>query len=129
MQIVFLIARLIFGGYFVMNGFNHFANRKMMAGYSASKGVPTPELAVVGSGLLILLGGVSLLLAYQTIIGGAFIVLFLLTVTPKMHNFWTVTDPMARLGEQANFMKNLALLGAALAFIAYPHPWPLSLGG
>jgi len=29
-----------------MNGFNHFAQLNMMAGYAKSKGVPAPALAV-----------------------------------------------------------------------------------
>ena len=29
-----------------------------------------------------------------------------------MHDFWTIEDPMRRMGEQVNFAKNVALLGA-----------------
>jgi len=29
--------------------------------------------------------------------------------------------------EMVNFMKNLALMGAALMMLAIPQPWPLSL--
>jgi uncharacterized membrane protein YphA (DoxX/SURF4 family) len=55
------------------------------------------------------------------------VALFLLSVTPVMHNFWTVTDPTQRLGEFINFSKNAALLGAALMLLAIPSPWPYSL--
>jgi putative oxidoreductase len=43
-----------------------------------------------------------------------------------MHNFWTVTDPMMKQMEFANFMKNVAMAGAAL-FIAQfgAGPWSL----
>jgi len=55
---------------------------------------------------------------------------FLAGVTPQMHNFWTVSDPMQRMGEMTNFMKSVALLGAALALLklAEMQPWPYSLG-
>ena len=41
-------------------------------------------------------------------------VLFLAAVTPMMHNFWTVTDPMMHQMQFVMFMKNLSMLGAAL---------------
>jgi putative oxidoreductase len=61
-------------------------------------------------------------------IGLLLIVVFHLGATPSMHTFWSVTDPMAKMNEQINFMKNVALLGAALAIAAIPQPWPVSLG-
>jgi uncharacterized membrane protein YphA (DoxX/SURF4 family) len=56
MDTLFLIGRIIFGFYFVFNGFNHFSNLSMMSGYAQSKGVPAPKLAVIFTGLLLLLG-------------------------------------------------------------------------
>jgi hypothetical protein len=35
-----------------------------------------------------------------------------------MHAFWKVQDPTAKMGEMVNFMKNIALLGAVLIFLA-----------
>lgn len=78
--------------------------------------------------MLILLGGLSVLLGFWPYIGLLLIVIFLLGTTPKMHDFWSVSDPMTKMGEQVNFMKNVALLGAALAMAAIPQPWPMSLG-
>src|SRR3989344_1265261 len=48
--IIFLIGRIMFGGYFVMMGFNHFKNHQMLTGYAASKKVPMPSMAVYISG-------------------------------------------------------------------------------
>ena len=56
LHILFLIGRIIVGGYFLMAGLNHFANVKMMAGYAKSKGTPGAEAAVVGTGILLVLG-------------------------------------------------------------------------
>lgn len=127
-EVAFLIGRLLFGGYFFYNGLNHFTMRRMMASYAASKGVPAPDMAVLGSGLLILLGGLSILLGIRPHVGAGLIVIFLLGVTPMMHNFWTVTDPNQRMMEMINFTKNLALLGAALMSTAVAWPWPFALG-
>ncbi len=101
----------------------------MMAPYAASKHVPSPKLAVMGSGLLIILGGLSMILGYRPAIGVVLISLFLIPVSFSMHSFWADTDPGARQGNLVNFKKNIALLGAAWMMLLVPTPWPLSLGG
>ncbi|MGH9195245.1 MAG: DoxX family protein, partial [Acidimicrobiia bacterium] len=128
MASLFLIGRILFGGYFLYNGVNHFINHGMLAQYAASKGVPAPDLAVTFSGLLLLVGGASILLGVWPRIGAFLIIVFLLGVTPMMHNFWAVSDPTARMSDMINFTKNMALLGAALSLMIIPEPWPLSLG-
>ncbi|HCA78843.1 MAG TPA: DoxX family protein [Bacteroidetes bacterium] len=122
-----LIGRLLLGGFFINSGFKHFSNLTMMAGYSQSKGIPSPKAAVVFSGLLLLIGGLSILLGVYPTVGTIALVLFLVPVTFMMHAFWKVKDPMARMGETVNFTKNLALLGAALMLLGVPQPWAVSL--
>ena len=41
-NIAFFVGRVIAAGFFLMNGFNHFAQLNMMTGYAKSKGVPVP---------------------------------------------------------------------------------------
>jgi len=129
MEIAFLIGRIVLGVYYLFNAFNHFRSLNMMAGYASSKGVPAPKLAVAGTGVLLLLGGLSILLGVQPTIGVILIVVFLVPVAFMMHNFWAVQDPQMKMGEMVNFMKNIALAASALMFLAIPQPWPLSLGG
>jgi len=50
MKIPFLIGRLVFGGYFLYAGINHFKQRKPLAQQAGSKNVPMPEAAVTVSG-------------------------------------------------------------------------------
>ena len=40
MDWLFLIGRIVFGLFFVINGLNHFMMVSAMTGYTASKGVP-----------------------------------------------------------------------------------------
>jgi uncharacterized membrane protein YphA (DoxX/SURF4 family) len=124
-----LMGRMMFGGYFVYNAINHFQNRQMMAGYAASKGVPaeSAEAAVVGSGALLLVGGLSVASGVKPRTGLAAIVSFLIPVSLQMHRFWTVDDPAQRTAEQVNFLKNMALVGAALALLGVKEPWRFSL--
>ena len=127
-NIAFLIGRIIVGGFFLMSGFNHFAKLNMMAGYAKSKGTPSPAFAVGGTGVLLLLGGASLLLGYHPTIGAALLVIFLLGVSFGIHNFWTLQDEQAKMGEMTNFLKNMAILGLLLMTLLIPRPWPMSLG-
>jgi putative oxidoreductase len=127
MYYLFLIGRILFGGYFLFNAFNHFGNVKGMSAYAASKSVPMPSLAIVVSGLLLLLGGISIVLGFMPFVGLICLILFLIPVTFTMHSFWADTDPGAKMGNQINFLKNIALLGAVLICFVIPRPWPLSI--
>jgi uncharacterized membrane protein YphA (DoxX/SURF4 family) len=126
-DVLLLIGRLLFGGLFLYNGINHFVNRAAITGYCAYKNVPMPALSAVLSGLWLLVGSLSVMAGVRPEIGLVMIAVFLAGVTPVMHNFWTVADPTARMGDEINFQKNMALLGAALALLALPRPWPFSL--
>ena len=127
MSIVLLIGRIILGGYFLYAGIHHFTSLEYMAGYAKMKGTPAPKAAVAGSGVLLILGGLSLLLGVLPMIGCILLLIFLAGVSPMMHDFWRVQDPQQRMGEMINFMKNLALAGAILMILAMPGVWPLSL--
>jgi putative oxidoreductase len=128
MNIAFLIGRIIVGLYYINSGVHQFTGLNKMAGYAGSKGVPVPKLAVAGSAGLLVIGGLSLLLGFHPVIGVAAVVLFLVGITPVMHNFWAMKDPQHRMSEMINFTKNVALLGSALMFLAIPRPWPFSIG-
>jgi len=127
MTALFLAGRILLGGYLLYNGINHFLNLGFMAQYAGAKGVPAPEVAVLGTGLLLLTAGACILLGMYPMVGIACAAIFFLGVTPMMHNFWAV-PPEQQMGEMVNFTKNFALLGATLMLFAIPEPWPLGLG-
>jgi putative oxidoreductase len=126
-SIIFIIGRVLLGGFFAYSGFNHFKGLTMMSGYAQMKGIPLPKPFVAMSGALLLIGGLSILLGIYPTVGVIALALFLIPVTYLMHAFWKVQDPMARMGERVNFTKNVALLGAALTLLAIPQPWTVSL--
>ncbi|HEY2431258.1 MAG TPA: DoxX family protein [Vicinamibacterales bacterium] len=121
-----MIGRVIFGGFFLYNGINHLLHADQMAGYAEAKGIPAAKLAVQGSGVLLAVGGFSLLTGYKPKLGSALITTFLAGVTPTMHAFWNVENPQARQADMINFMKNVALAGAAMIAASHPEPWPVS---
>lgn len=112
----FLIGRILFSLIFIASGVSHFAQVDGMAQYAASKGVPAPRLMVMVSGAMILIGGLSILLWSGVEVGSWLLIAFLLAAAFTIHDFWRLEDPQQRQTQQAAFMKNLALAGAALIF-------------
>ena len=126
MNYVPLIGRILYSLIFIMFGFNHIFNISQMSQYAAMKGVPMPTVAVFVTGVMILLGGLSVALGYKSKVGALLLVVFLIPTTLMMHNFWAIEDPMQSQMEMIMFMKNLGLLGGAL-LIYYFGSGPLSL--
>ena len=124
MQYAVLAGRQLFSIIFIIASARHF-NPEVIES-AARHGVPMPEVLVPLSGMIALVGGLSVLLGFQTRIGAGLLVIFLVPVTVMMHNFWVSTDPLMRQIEQANFLKNLTMLGGALV-ISYFGAGPLSL--
>jgi uncharacterized membrane protein YphA (DoxX/SURF4 family) len=127
MKVPFLIGRLIFGGFFIYNGINHFRERRTLAQYAGAKKVPMPDVAVTATGAAMLAGGTSILLGIKPKWGALAIMGFLAGVSPLMHDFWKAEDPNQRMNDMVNFGKNMALLGAALALMSVEEPWPASV--
>jgi putative oxidoreductase len=100
---------------------------KSMVGYSQSKNIPLANLAVPVTGSMLLAGGLSYLLDFHVTIGSILLIAFLVPTSFLMHNFWSVSDPMQKMGEQVNFTKNLALVGALLLFIYCRQMFNISL--
>ncbi|XVH31092.1 DoxX family protein [Haloferacaceae archaeon DSL9] len=125
----FLLGRVLFGGVLAFNGLNHFLDAESMSGYAAAKGVPAAKLAVPATGGLLLFGGLGIALGIVPTLAAGALAVFLAVTTPVMHNFWAAPDEHKQ-GELINFLKNIALVGAALAFLAMSAvPWPYAVGG
>lgn len=114
MDILLIIGRVLFSLIFISSGISHLTKVEAMSGYAQFKKVPAPKLAVIVSGLVIVLGGLYIALGVYADLGGLLLAGFLIVTAFLMHNFWTIQDPQAKQGEMINFLKNLALAGAAL---------------
>ena len=62
-----LLGRLLFALIFLMAGANHFSSQTIA--YAASQGVPLASIAVPLSGVLAVVGGLSILLGHRARIG------------------------------------------------------------
>lgn len=126
-DIIFFIGRILLGGFLLLNAYNHFSGVKGLTAYAESKKVPFAKWAVIGSGILLLFGGYTILAGVRVTAGVAALVLFFLPVTFTMHPFWK-EEGEARATQMIQFTKNLAILGGILALLAIETPWPLSVG-
>jgi len=108
------LGRLAYGGVLAFMAIDGLRNAEERAGYAESKGVPAPLPATVASHAALLFGGVGIALWRLPALAASAAATFFVGVTPMMHDFWTVDDDDQRQQQQIHFLKNSALLGAAL---------------
>jgi putative oxidoreductase len=118
------IGRFLFSLIFIISGFNHFTSGSV--GYADSLGVPMADFLVPISGLMAIIGGLSVLLGLHAKAGGVLLLLFLIPVTFMMHNFWTYQDPIESQMQMIHFLKNTALIGG-IVFIIFFGAGPYSI--
>lgn len=126
MALAFLLGRVILGIYWLETAYNHLFKSAGLIGYTQSKGIAkasTAKLAVFGTGILALIGGLTIILGIRPHYGIACLIIFLVGVSWKMHAYWNETEPMAKMNDRIQFMKNMALIGALLMMYAISQPW------
>jgi putative oxidoreductase len=116
-QLVIPVARFLFALIFIVSGLNHFTSGSVS--YAASQGIPMADILVPVSGLMALIGGLSVLLGVHARVGAILLLLFLIPVTVLMHNFWSFSDPEMAQMQMTHFLKNLAMMGGALMVVFY----------
>lgn len=114
MDILLVIGRVLFALIFINSGIAHLTKLNDMAGYAQFKKVPAAKLAVIVTGLMLIIGGLYIVFGVYADLGALLLAIFLVPTAFMMHNFWTIQEPQAKQGEMINFFKNLSLAGAAL---------------
>ena len=115
-----LIGRVLFSLIFAFGAVEHLTKINAMAGYAASAGVPFPKLAIIVTGLMLLVGSISILLGWKISYGAIILILFLIPVTYQVHflGMLHATDPMQKQMQMLNLLKNIGLIGGAI-YIAF----------
>jgi putative oxidoreductase len=124
MKYVLVLGRFLYSLIFLFTMKGNFTSHAIE--FAESKNVPLAFIMVPLSGIIAIIGGLSILLGYKAKIGGWLIIIFLIPVTFLMHAFWNETDPMQIQMQVGNFMKNMALIGAAI-YITYFGAGPISI--
>ena len=113
-----LAGRILLALIFVISGYNKLVGFDGTVGYIASKGLPLPQLAAAAAIAIELVGGVLLVIGWQTRWAATAIFLFLIPTTLIFHAFWAA--PAANLQmEMIQFMKNLCIMGGMLYVMAF----------
>ncbi|MGH9494062.1 MAG: DoxX family protein, partial [Candidatus Sulfotelmatobacter sp.] len=82
---IVLLGRILFSIVFLLSSIDHFDGHDLA--YAIAAHVPAAKIAVPIAGLMILVGGLSILFGYKAKLGALLIIIFLIPVTPMMHNF------------------------------------------
>ncbi len=91
-----------------------------IAAMMTEKGLPVPQLLLLGNIFCTFVGGLSILLGFKPRIGAILLIIFLVPTTFVFHN--PFTDP----NNWNDFLKNFGLVGAML-LIYYYGTGPVSL--
>jgi putative oxidoreductase len=110
---VFLAGRILYALPLIIMGSSHFMQMAGMTAYATAKGIPAPQVAVIVSGLVIIVGAIFILMGYRGRIGAWLVAAFLVATAFLMHGFWAVPAEGMQM-EMINFFKNLIMAGAAI---------------
>ena len=111
-SVAVLVGRVLISAIFILAGFGKLTAISATAGWFGSIGLPVPTATVVVVGLVELVGGLAILVGYQTRIAAIVIALFTLAATAIAH--LDFSDQMQVLMLQ----KNLAITGGLLILAA-----------
>jgi putative oxidoreductase len=107
-----LVGRILLSIMFIVAGYGKLTAIAGTAGWFASMGLPVPTVTTVVVGLVELVGGIAILLGYQTRIAALILAAFTIAATLIAH-----TD-LADQVQQLFFMKNLSVTGGFLILAA-----------
>ena len=118
-----LAGRTLLALLFVISGYGNIPGFDGTAGYMASKGMPMPEVLLVGAIAVELVGGLMLVAGLKARWAAAAIALFLIPTTLVFHNPTGLAGPEAQ-NQMIQLMKNASILGGMLLVVAFgPGAW------
>src|SRR3954471_2805847 len=112
-SVIVLIGRILLSAIFILAGFGKLTDISGTAAYFAMYNLPGGSLTAVGSGLIELLGGLAILIGFQTRIAGWVLAVFSVATALIAHMNW------ADMMQLINFQKNLAMAGGFLVLATY----------
>src|SRR6266566_9351245 len=111
--------------FFMSAAGNKVPNFNKVAGIMESKGVPAPQVLLVGAIVFLLVGSASVIVGYRARVGAALLLTFLVLASYYFHPFWKL-EGQAQQEQMIHFMKNLSMMGAML-FVVANGSGPMSL--
>ena len=113
-----LVGRILLAVIFIMSGFGKITGYDGTAGYMASKGLPMVSVLLPLTILTELGGGILLAIGYKARWAALALAGFTILAALIFHDFWAV-EAAQKMGQQINFMKNIAITGGLLVVFAF----------
>lgn len=113
-----LLGRVLIALLFVPAGLQKISGFAGAVGYAASVGMPMPQVAVAVGLVIEIVGGLAILLGWQTRWAALILGFFTLVASFFFHNFWAVPAEAAMM-QQLMFWKNIAVVGGLLGYAAH----------
>src|SRR5471032_1217899 len=111
--VVPFVGRILVAAIFILSGLGKIGAPAATQGYIAAMGLPAPLLAYIGAVAVELGGGLLLLAGYRTKLVAAALALFSIVTAFIFHH------ALADQNQMIHFLKNFAMAGGLLQFVAY----------
>ena len=112
-----LVGRFLIAALFLPAGLSKLTGFAGTVGYIQSVGLPAPTAAAVLALVVEIVGGVALLVGYQTRIAAFVLAIFTFFASVFFHAYWAAPADQAFVA-QLLFFKNIAVIGGLLVLAA-----------
>ena len=109
----FAMGRVLLGALFFISAINKILGFSFVSGWMASAGLPMPDLLLVLTIAIELIGGLMLITGWHARYAAVGLAVFLVPVTLVFHAFWSA-DAATFNDQLTAFLKNAAIFGGML---------------
>ncbi len=127
MDILLLVGRILYGCYFLILGGSYIKSSSRLSKREGLRDLPYPRILVYLCALLSVLGGLGVILGVHTNLSLGALILMLIFTSLRLHDYWNADTPEMIAVEMSLFLKNIALIGAALIMYSILSPWAFAL--
>jgi putative oxidoreductase len=97
---------------------SHLTKTEAMTQYAQYHKLPAATAGMIASAFVLAFGALSVSLGVLGDLGALALAAFLIVAGFVFHAFWKKSDPQSAATQQAQFMKNIALVGDAIVLFA-----------
>ncbi len=113
-DVALLLGRVLLVSIFIFSGVPKLMDVGGTAAYITAKGLPFPQLLAVAAGLTEAIGGVLILVGWQTRLAAVVLFLFTGAALFLFHDFWNVPAGPERIAQMVQAWKNLSIIGGLM---------------
>ncbi|MEJ1967335.1 MAG: DoxX family protein [Rhizomicrobium sp.] len=121
-----LVGRLVLAWFFIGEAIRLASQWDATIQLMTMKNVPVAPVLLALALIVLVLGGASLVLGFQTRHGALLLFGFTIIVSVAMHDFWTIQDAVARDSDYETFARNMAVAGGLLLLVGM-GPGPVAI--